>query len=351
MTDPTIRPLSRDLVRRLGEPSWDRPVVLSLYLSLDPAEFGTPDARESQLNSLLTHADVEAGRHDLDHEETTAMISDIEAVRDLLTGEDVAAYRGADGLAVFVSTPLDLFEVVQLPFAPDSAAFVESSPMIGPLVESINAETWAVLLVNRRDAKLFRGTPHRLREIAEIVSDTHRQHSAGGWAQARYERSVERDVDIHLTETAERLFSEFEHARFDHLAVGCTEEMYPRIEAVLHDYVQRCLRGRVEVDVEHSSIEQIQDALRPLSDEMEVARERDVLDRLQQELGRGGRAVATRNDVWRALEERRVETLVLREPAGAEDLVEKALQQSADVLVVRHLDLPEKDAPAALLRF
>ena len=42
----------RDRLRKLAELRLDRPVVLSLYLDLDPTEFATPPARATAVRSL-----------------------------------------------------------------------------------------------------------------------------------------------------------------------------------------------------------------------------------------------------------------------------------------------------------
>src|SRR5918999_5901461 len=47
----------RDALRRLAEVRLDRPVVLSLYLDLDPTRFAVPPARATQVRSLLDEAD------------------------------------------------------------------------------------------------------------------------------------------------------------------------------------------------------------------------------------------------------------------------------------------------------
>jgi hypothetical protein len=43
----------RDQLRHLAELRLDRPVVLSLYLHLDPSEFARPPARKTAVRSLL----------------------------------------------------------------------------------------------------------------------------------------------------------------------------------------------------------------------------------------------------------------------------------------------------------
>ena len=47
----------RDQLRRLAELRLDRPVVLSLYLNLDPSEFATPPARKTAVRSLVDEAE------------------------------------------------------------------------------------------------------------------------------------------------------------------------------------------------------------------------------------------------------------------------------------------------------
>ena len=54
----------RDQLRRLAELRLDRPVVLSLYLDLDPSEFATPPARATAVRSLLDEADRRVREHD-----------------------------------------------------------------------------------------------------------------------------------------------------------------------------------------------------------------------------------------------------------------------------------------------
>ncbi len=47
----------RDQLRTLAELRLDRPVVLSLYLNLDPSEFATPPARKTSVRSLIDAAE------------------------------------------------------------------------------------------------------------------------------------------------------------------------------------------------------------------------------------------------------------------------------------------------------
>src|SRR3954469_2886920 len=73
--------LSPSRLRQLAEVQPEQGRVLSVYMDLDPSEFGTPPARASQITSLVTDA-----RHrvdeldDLDHEEHKARRAGVGAV-------------------------------------------------------------------------------------------------------------------------------------------------------------------------------------------------------------------------------------------------------------------------------
>src|SRR5256885_9916650 len=47
--------------------------------------------------------------------------------------------------------------------------------------------------------------------------EVHGQHDQGGWSQARYQRSVEKEVHDHLKRTAEVAFRRFQRLPFDRL--------------------------------------------------------------------------------------------------------------------------------------
>src|ERR687898_198576 len=50
-----------------------------------------------------------------------------------------------------------------------------------------------------------------------LVDDVHGQHSQGGWSQARYQRSVDEDVQDHLRNVADAVWRSFKRRSFDHL--------------------------------------------------------------------------------------------------------------------------------------
>ena len=212
-----------------------------------------------------------------------------------------------------------------------------------------------MLLANRRIARIFTGTPEQLDESDRIEDNVHSQHRQGGWSQARYQRSVEEDVRDHLAHTAAVVFDLFKREGFQQLLIGAPDETVGDLERHLHPYLKERLAGHVRLSVEDSSPEEVRAEAARGIEEHERRRERDLLDRLEHGLGAGGRAAAGADDVLGCLEQGRVDTLLLaddfRASGVAERATEKALESSAEVVVIRHHDLGPHDGIAALLRY
>jgi hypothetical protein len=369
----------RDQLRSLAELRLDRPVVLSLYLNLDPSQFATPPARKTSVRSLIDEAERRLReRKGLSHDDKAALQASLERASRFL--ENDLPSDGAHALAVFASEQNDLFEALKLPRAVPNRVAIGHSPLVGPLAKLARRERWCLALVNRRDARIFRGSPDGLREVQQIHDDVSGQHDQGGWSQARYQRGIEKEKDDHLKVTCDALLRHFKRQPFQRLIVGGPREVVTDFEQKLHHYLSERLAGRIEVDVERSNADQVLDAARPLIEKLEHQRERDVLEKL------GERGACGLDDVLPPLNERRVELLILDEQFGGvtgvqclecgwlglegdtcpadgseltqlEDLTEAmiglSVQQSADLMAVHHERgaLETHGGAAALLRF
>jgi peptide chain release factor subunit 1 len=374
--------LTRGRLRRLADVHPDHGRVLSVFMNLDPSEFATPAARSSQITSILTEAArrvEEAG--DLDHEERTALKADVERVREVLNG-DIAG-NGTRALAIFACEPEDLLEVVSLREPIESRVVLDDAPFVEPLVYAGAADRWCVVLSNRRVARLFTGPGDELEETDRIEDDVHSRHDQGGWSQANYQRSVEKEVEDHVAHTAAVAFELYKRRGFDCLLVGAPEELVGDLEAKLHPYLKERLVGRVTCDVENSSLDQVRSCAGERILEFARNREREALDRLAHAVGSGARGAAGLSQVLAAVNDARVALLLVARgmtaegvcdpatgllyagadelPEGAEakpvaDIVEKALEraleQSAEIIGIRyHDDLGPLGGIGAVLRF
>jgi peptide chain release factor subunit 1 len=366
--------------KRLAHP------VVSLYLDLDPERFATAPARASQIRSLIDNAarevDADPG---LSHEERLALREDLEQIRSYLMSRR-PPFKGARALAVFCSAREGLFEVVQMTRPVEGRVAIERTPYIEPLVRGTYERHWCVAVISRRSAVIFAGPGDQLGERERIDDQVHGQHDQGGWSQANYQRSIEKDATDHLRRVGERLHRRWRHERFDRLAVGGPVEVVSAFEGLLHEELRsRLAPARLEVDISTVNEDQVRHAVEKLVEEDRREHERAALDRLAEGVGAGGRGAGGPEQTLAMLNERRVQQLLLEEgfdrhggrcprcglltvessgrcPADGSELevvehlreaaVESALAQDAEIVVVRHYpDLGPFQGIGAVLRF
>jgi peptide chain release factor subunit 1 len=379
--------LTSERLRQLADLKPGNARVLSLFLNLDPREVATPPARASEVRSLLdaAHKAIKDADGDLAHDEAKALRDDLERASDFFNNGSFDA-KGAHGLAVYLSGPADLFDVIKLPRPVATSVVVDDSPFIEPIADLGSRTRWMVLLVSSRNGRILRGTADGLREVDQHWDDTHGRHSQGGWSQGRYQRSVQEEKKDHVRATADVVFEYHKRAPVDRMLVGCTEEIYPAVKAALHSYLSERLVGRFDVDVENASTDDVFKLASKSMEEFERNAEHDLIARLREGVGSGGRAVAGLDETLGALNERRVEKLVVNHgfvapgavcpqdgcvyPSGTtncpadgtaleqrddaiESAIELALAQSAHVRVVLYhsLEIEALGQIVAVLRF
>lgn len=309
--------LTRDRLRRLADVRPTTGKVLSLYLNLDPSEFATPAARSVEIRSLLTRAErIVRDEERLTHEERAALREDLERVRDFLGGQLDA--EGAHAIAIFCSGPAGLFEVLKLPRPVDHDAIVNDTPYVEPLVAIGTRDQWCVLLANRHVARLLCGTRHRLREVERIEAEPLAVREPSGGYPANESRAIDHDAERHFKRVSQVLLHRFARRPPNGLFVGAPRELVGDLEGRLHPDVRRHLRGRLDVDVEHSTPAQVTAAVEPQIEFIIRRRHDELFDRLAERLGTGERAAAGLEAVLAALNEQRMEALLVEEGYAVE---------------------------------
>ena len=368
----TVEAIGDETLERLARLDTHGDPVLSVYLDLDPARFPTPTARDAQLDALLGDARREAAEKDASW------------VQAFLHAEPTIT-RGARGLAIFCSAEAGILEVVRLPSPVEPMSVVDTVPWLEPLAGMISPGDWAVAVMSRTAARLFRGGPSALTEFATIDDEVHRRHAQGGWSQARFQRGIEEQVAVHVRRVAEQLLRADQRRPFEHLVIVASGELRPVIEHSLHSKLAEVLAGMIDADLEHATADEIARAVVPIIERTEREGEQALVARIDEALGTGGAAAAGLDEVLSTLEQHRVEALlvperssliaglcprcgrlstaddgkcpldgsVLTEVDAVEHAVEETARQSAQVVVVRHQAgwLTEHGGIAVLLRW
>ena len=345
--------VSEQELRTLSRIGAEGGATLNLFVGFDLPEVPTARSRSEELGSHLSEAEAKL-RAEAGDADGAALDACLARARDAL-GDVEVTDPTLHGLAVVCPEDGEL-RAYALRRRPgfDLAASFRRGAALEPLFEALPGPAWGAVVVNRHHGRVFRGTELGLVEIEDVEDDVHRWHAQGGWSQARFQRGIAKETRDHVRNVCELLASLHERQPFDHIVVLAPAELWPVVEDNLHPYLRERLAGHLAVDLGDADADEVLDRCGELMAEQRRGRARQVLDRLEQDLGSGERAAAGDEAVRKAIEERRVELLVVPEGSrgeAAERAVEGALAQGADVLVVAPGALAPFGEIAALLRY
>jgi peptide chain release factor subunit 1 len=287
------------------------------------------------------------------------------------------------GVALFSCSSSGLWEEVVVSRPLQDRAVLADHPHVLPLEALVETyETFCTVLVDREKARIFVSRMGRIQEETDVFDDVPGRHDQGGWSQARYQRHIEDHVERHLRHVGEELFRYFKRRGFDHLILAGPEEVVVEFDRALHDYLKRRVVARVTLPMTATAAEVLDRSLQ-VEEEVEARREREVVEKVTAEAAAGRQAVIGLEPVLAALNDSRIDTLVVPFGVAAEgvkctrcgwlgtsgtrcracggptervvDVVEsavaKAIRQSSRVETLSNWEGREKAEVGALLRF
>jgi len=280
--------------------------VSTVYLDVD-------GRRSPRKQDVLTRAEVLVGRlraeaDGLERRAKRSVAGDAQRITTFLDGLDRGRTRG---VAMFSCSSAGWWEEVRVHRSLPDRARVAPHAYVLPLEALVQTyESFCTSLVDREKARIFLARMGDIQEEEDLVDVVPGQHDQGGWSQARFARHIEEHTAQHLKRVAERLLRVFERRTFDHLILAGPEELVPEFERGLHDYLRRRVLARINLPMTASPDLVLERSL-AIEEALELERERGTVERLVAESAAGRGAVVGLEPVLEALNEARVETLVV----------------------------------------
>jgi peptide chain release factor subunit 1 len=293
-------------------------VVTSCYLDVDGRRQPRHADYETQLEHLVREAREKATT--FGPEAVRSVAADLDRITTWVRGGFDRSH--VKGLIFFASSADGFFEVVESPLPVSNDIVVNHTPHVRPLEAVLQAyERFAVLLVDRQRARLFRFELGALTEHTEVFDAVPRGGDQGGHpGQGSRGPHVQRHSDEvahrHLKHAAEVTFSELQRRPVDHVVLGGPHEVVAELEGLLHPWVRDRVADRLVISTTAGPDEVRQAALT-----VEAAQTRRseaaLVDRLRDAIGTGG-GVAGLEPTLAALVQRRVETLLVSDGYATE---------------------------------
>jgi peptide subunit release factor 1 (eRF1) len=290
--------------------STDRHPIVSLYLNVDGARFPTRADFETEF-SILVNNTRKAARAEmqLNRDQETWLDSELQAIGEFLALK--FKRNGTRSLVIFSCQPEGLWQVNELKVPVDNKLYVDWKPQVAPLVETLSGfQQVCVLVTSKESARVFSVFAGEIIEQTQIFDSVLKHHEQGGWEQNKLQRRHEKQVRGHLKNAAAITLDYFKQQKFDRLAVGIADELWPELDKVLHPYLKEKMLGRFPVDVS-APADEIMRKVETLEQQERADEESMLLQSLGPELEAGRTYVGGLDDVLAMLNQRRVDLLLV----------------------------------------
>jgi peptide chain release factor subunit 1 len=301
--------ISEDRIRELAGHQGSC-VMTSCYLDVDGRRHPRHADYETQLDHLLRKGREKAAACDADA--VRSVTADLERISAWVrAGFDRSHVRG---LALFACSADGFFEVVESPLPVRNGIVINHTPHVRPLESILQAyERFAVVLVDRQRARLFRFELGELTEHTEVFDAVPRGAEAGHPAQGSRGAKVQRHTDEvahrHLKHAADVTFAELQRQAVDQVILGGPHEVVVEFEGLLHPWIRDRVADRLAIPA-GAGPEAVRQAALAVEEAVVRRGEAALVDRLRDALGTGG-GVAGLESTLAALVERRVDMLLV----------------------------------------
>ncbi len=284
-------------LQELAEFESEDPPILSLYLDTDLTR-QPKEKCKLILRDLLKRVEEEAAKEDAERVES---FFDFEH-----------DWQGK-GVAIFSCQEKGFWRVFPLAVPVTNQVFVGERAYIKPLTKLLDDYgRYGVILVDRRDARLFLFHMGELHEMSETLGKEVKHHKRGGWAQARYQRHVDELAQQNLRRAAEVASAFYAEGKCRHLILGGTEENIAQFRNMLPKSLQGLVVGSMSIEMDAPEAEVRERSLEVIK-EVERESERRLVERVITAATKGGAGVIGLADTLGALREGRIHILVVAE--------------------------------------
>lgn len=265
--------------------------VVSCYLKLEPRD----RVRGKYLTKLKNRAKaVEAAlpRLGLPHAVHEAAVRDLARVVDYL--RNPGNLPASQGVAVFASEAIGLFEALPLPVVHRSRLAVDRTPLVRELV-SIEDEFGHLLtaVVDRTGARFFDVTAYEAVELPGLRADSTRggrfrgDQNGPGWGEFNYHNRIREEKHRHYEAVARELFElDRRHPARGIILAGTGIEARG-VEPFLHAYLRERLIGTAKLNPKEASPGLVHAASLQVRQEWERRKERELVAELGERQGTG----------------------------------------------------------------
>jgi peptide subunit release factor 1 (eRF1) len=303
------------LLSRLTKLRTDGHRIVTCYLKVEPRD-RTRGKYLIKLKNRMREVERALDGLDLPRGVREEVSADLKRIHDQL--REPARLPATQGLAIFASGPLKLFEMVGLPSVHRSRLAVERTALVRELA-SVEDQVGNLLTVvlDRTSARIFEVTAFGAEEIVDLRADTTRggrYHSdradSPGKGEHTYHNRIREEKQRHYALIADRLFDLHRRRPVHGVVLAGPGREAGAVAAFLHPYLAERLMGVVSLNPKEVKPALVYEATLAARADFERESERSIAHGLVDALGAGW-AVDGIDATLRALARGQVRTLLV----------------------------------------
>ncbi|MCA1553374.1 MAG: hypothetical protein LC737_03255 [Chloroflexi bacterium] len=214
-------------------------------------------------------------------------------------------------LAIFASSPADLWQVHELNAPVTDRVVVSEAPFVRPLVRLFGEQApYAVVLMDHTCARFFLFREGNVEPRGDLTTDVPREDEIHRLSEDQFQHHQQEWVHRHMKQTSERLLTLLQAENYKGLWLGAKEEVARALESSVHSYVKDKWCGAFPVDV-HADAAEIRERITPLIADYERQQRADLLQRLETAAKSGGTGAIGMDDTLAELQSGKVMTLLV----------------------------------------
>ena len=200
----------------------------------------------------------------------------------------------AQGLAVFASEGIGLFEVIPMPLVHRSRLAVDGTPLIRELA-AIEDEFGRILTVvlDRTSARFFEVTAYRANELPSLRADSTRggrfrgDRNGPGWGEHNYHNRIREEKQRHFEAIARELFARDRRQPAHGIVLAGPGPEAGSVRPFLHSYLTERLLGTAKLNPKEVTTAAVHAATLAVREAWERTSERALAGELRERQGSG----------------------------------------------------------------
>jgi peptide chain release factor subunit 1 len=288
-------------IRSLAEIYDEQDIYLSVYLPVSGRE-------NEHLNRIFVDSRVSAIKKALDPEIRSEFGKTFEMAESSIFDPPIS---GEKGRIIFASSKESFLHVYKLAVEPEQSFVLDTSPYLLPLARlRADYDDYGILLVDSKEARFTCIRSDIAEEKKHLSTDLMNKHKKGGWSQARFNHLRKGAIKSFLTEVAENARGTCDQLQTKGLVLAGPGEAKQQLMELLPQEMQHKVLGVIDVPIDIPGDELVE-AGNAVLQETGQSESRDAAEKLKSEILKGGLAAHGIEDVKAALEQARVNTLLI----------------------------------------